>query len=112
ALGIVVRGEVRSTTDSMATAHARAMPALAEVSSRPMRDWIFPILNTSQNLFAEILLKQLGRQFGTAGSWAEGRRVARRFLIDSVGIDSTAFAQEDGSGLSAGNVVTPRAFTQ
>lgn len=112
ALGIVVRGEVRSTTDSMATAHARAMPALAEVSSRPLRDWIFPILNTSQNLFAEMLLKQLGRQRGTAGSWAEGRRVARRFLVDSVGIDSTAFAQEDGSGLSAGNVVTPRAFTQ
>lgn len=112
ALGIVVRGEVRSTTDSMDTAHARAMPALAEVSSRPLRDWIFPILNTSQNLFAEMTLKQLGRQFGTAGSWAEGRRVARRFLIDSVGVDSTAFAQEDGSGLSAGNVVTPRAFTQ
>lgn len=112
ALGIVVRGEVRSTTDSMATAHARAMPALAEVTSRPLRDWIFPILNSSQNLFAELTLKQLGRQFGTAGSWAEGRRVAARFLIDSVGIDSTAFALEDGSGLSTGNVITPRAFTQ
>lgn len=112
AVGIVVRGEVRSTTDSMATVHARAMPALAEVTSRPLRDWVFPILNTSQNLFAELTLKQLGRQFGKAGSWAEGRKVAARFLIDSVGIDSTAFALEDGSGLSTGNVITPRAFTQ
>ena len=29
-----------------------------------VRDWIFPILNTSQNLFAEMLLKQLGKRFG------------------------------------------------
>ncbi len=112
AVGIVVTGEVRSTLDSMATAHVRGTPALAEVTSRPLVDWLFPILNTSQNLFAELTLKQLGRQVGRAGSWAEGRRVERRFLIDSVGIDSTAFALEDGSGLSAGNVVTPRAFTQ
>ena len=38
------------------------------------RDWIFPILNTSQNLFAEMLLKQLGKRFGRAGSWVEGIR--------------------------------------
>ena len=36
----------------------------------------------------------------------------RRFLTDSVKIDSTAFALEDGSGLAAGNLVTPRAFAQ
>lgn len=112
AQGIVVRGEVRSTTDSMATAHARGMPALAEVHSRPLRDWVYPILNTSQNLFAEMLLKQLGRLAGDGGSWEEGRRIERRFLVDSVGIDSTHFAIEDGSGLSAGNVLTPRAFTR
>lgn len=112
AMGIVVRGEVRSTLDPRSTAHARSAPALAEVTSRPLRDWLFPILNSSQNLFAEMLLKQLGRELGGTGSWSEGRRAERRFLIDSVGIDSTAFSPEDGSGLSAGNLVTPRAFTQ
>src|SRR5438046_1532593 len=63
---------------------------------------------------------------GTWDIWAEGTvalghkpwiesfalPVERRFLIDSVGIDSTAFALEDGSGLAAGNLVTPHAFTQ
>src|SRR5216684_415076 len=46
------------------------------------------------------------------GSWAAGLDVERRFLIDSVKVDSTAFALEDGSGLAAGNLVTPHAFAQ
>ena len=110
--GISVTGETRSTTDSLAYAHARTTTPLAEVASRPLRDWIFPILNTSQNLYAEILLKQLGRQFGKAGSWQEGIKVERRFLIDSVGVDSAQFAVFDGSGLAAENLVSPLAFTQ
>ena len=110
--GISVTGATRSTTDSLLYRTARAQPALAEVESRPLRDWIFPILNTSQNWFAEMTLKQLGRQFGKSGSWDEGLEVERRFLIDSVGIDSTAFKLSDGSGLSSNNLISPRAFTQ
>jgi len=110
--GIAITGTTRSTSDSLLYRHARATPALAEVSSRPLRDWIFPILNTSQNLFAETLLKQLGRRFGRAGSWQEGIAVERRFLIDSVKIDSTEFSLQDGSGLSSANLVTPNAFTR
>lgn len=109
--GIVVRGATRATTDSLAYRHARGAPALAEVRSRPVADWIFPVLNSSQNWFAEMLLKQVGKQFGTAGSWQEGRRVTRRFLIDSMKIDSTQIAVEDGSGLAANNLIAPRAFT-
>lgn len=110
--GIVVTGEIRSTTDSADYAVARATPPLAEVSSRPLRDWVFPVLNTSQNWFADMILKQLGRRFGDAGSWREGLAVERRFLIDSVSIDSTLFALSDGSGLAANNLVAPVAFTQ
>ncbi|HRP07354.1 MAG TPA: D-alanyl-D-alanine carboxypeptidase/D-alanyl-D-alanine-endopeptidase, partial [Gemmatimonadales bacterium] len=112
AVGIVVLGDTRSTVDSTDFAAARATPALAEVNSRPLRDWVFPVLNTSQNWFAEMILKQLGKQFGEAGSWSEGLEVERRFLIDSVGIDSTHFALSDGSGLAANNLVTPHAFVQ
>ncbi len=110
--GISVTGTTRSTTDSMLYRAARSTAPLADITSRPLRDWIFPILNTSQNWFAEMTLKQLGKQFGQAGSWAEGLRVERRFLIDSVGVDSTQFAVTDGSGLSANNLVSPLAFTQ
>src|SRR6476661_4777341 len=91
---------------------ARTTAPLAEISSRPFREWVFPILNRSQNWFAEMVLKQLGRQFGRAGSWDEGLAVERRFLIDSVKVDSTEFRLQDGSGLSSGNLVSPLAFTR
>ena len=110
--GISITGPTSSTTDSMTYALVRRTPPLAEVTSRPLKDWVFPILNTSQNFYAEMLLKQVGKQFGTAGSWDEGVRVERRFLIDSVGVDSTQFAVTDGSGLASNNLVSPLAFTQ
>lgn len=111
ALGITVRGATAATADSLAYAHARIAAPLAEVRSRPFREWVYPILNSSQNWFAEMTLKQLGRRFGSEGSWSEGLRVERRFLIDSMKIDSTQFAATDGSGLAANNLVTPHAFT-
>ena len=110
--GIAVTGTTRSTTDSLLYLTARGAAPLAEVKSRPLRDWVFPILNTSQNWFAEMLLKQLGRQFGKDGSWTEGLEVERRFLIDSVKVDSTQFSLLDGSGLASGNLISPLAFTQ
>jgi serine-type D-Ala-D-Ala carboxypeptidase/endopeptidase (penicillin-binding protein 4) len=110
--GIGVDGRIRSTTDSSAYQAARTGRPLGEAESRPFGDWIFPILNTSQNWFAEMLLKQLGRRFGRAGSWAEGLAVERRFLIDSMGVDSTQFALVDGSGLATTNAVTPTALVR
>jgi D-alanyl-D-alanine carboxypeptidase/D-alanyl-D-alanine-endopeptidase (penicillin-binding protein 4) len=111
-VGITVRGAVRSTADSLALATVRTAPPLAEVTSRPLRDWIFPVLNTSQNWFAEMLLKQLGRQFGRAGCWREGLFVERRFLVDSIGVDSTQLALVDGSGLAGSNLISPLALAR
>ena len=111
--GISVEGGAASTTDSVAHRSARGCCSpLVEYRGRPLPDIIFPILNTSQNWFAEMLLKILGRELRGEGSWNAGLDVERRFLIDSVAIDSTTFALKDGSGLAAGNLVTPRAFTQ
>jgi D-alanyl-D-alanine carboxypeptidase/D-alanyl-D-alanine-endopeptidase (penicillin-binding protein 4) len=107
---IAVQGGTASTTDSLRYAAARGTAPLAEVESRPIRDWLFPILGPSQNLFAEMLLKQIGRQVAGEGSWSKGIEVERRFLIDSVGLDSTQLAPRDGSGLSHVNVVSPLAF--
>src|SRR5213592_4936851 len=109
--GVAVEGGAGSTTDSMVYRAVRGNP-LVEYRGRPLPDIIFPILNTSQNWFAEMLLKILGRELKGEGSWRAGLEVERRFLIDSVRIDSTAFALEDGSGLAAGNLMTPHAFAQ
>jgi len=110
--GVAIGGGAASTTDSLVYRAARAQPPLAEYRGRPLGDIVFPILSSSQNWFAEMLVKILGRELGGAGSWEAGLDVERRFLVDSVRIDSTAFALEDGSGLAAGNLVTPRAFVQ
>ena len=109
--GVSVEGGAGSTTDSMVYRAVRVNP-IVEYRGRPLSDIIFPILNTSQNWFAEMLLKILGREVGDTGSWAKGLDVEKRFLMDSVKVDSTAFALDDGSGLSAGNLVTPHTFVQ
>jgi serine-type D-Ala-D-Ala carboxypeptidase/endopeptidase (penicillin-binding protein 4) len=109
--GVAVEGGAASTTDSLTYRALRCCATpLVEYQGRPLPDILFPILNTSQNWFAEMLLKLLGREFRGVGSWEAGLDVERRFLMDSVRIDSTAFALEDGSGLAAGNLVTPRAL--
>jgi D-alanyl-D-alanine carboxypeptidase/D-alanyl-D-alanine-endopeptidase (penicillin-binding protein 4) len=110
--GIAVLGPTAATSDSLRYVAARATVPLAEVRSRPLRDWIFPILNTSQNWYAEMLLKQLGRRFRGEGSWKAGLDVERRFLIDSVGIDASQFALSDGSGLAGSNLMSPGAFVR
>jgi len=109
--GVSVEGGAASTTDSMVYRGVRSNP-IVEYRGRSLADIIFPILNTSQNWFAEMLLKILGREVGDTGSWAKGLDVEKRFLMDSVKVDSTAFALDDGSGLSAGNLVTPHTFVQ
>ncbi len=111
--GVAVEGGATGVTDSLTYRTVRCCgSALLDYSGRPLTDIIFPILNSSQNWFAEMLLKILGRELRGDGSWRAGLDVERRFLIDSVRIDSTAFALEDGSGLAAGNLVTPHAFAQ
>src|SRR6266705_2448045 len=111
--GVAVEGGAVGTTDSLAyrTVRCCASP-LVDFRGRPLPDIIFPILNSSQNWFAEMLLKILGRELKGEGSWSAGLGVERGFLTDSVKIDSTAFALEDGSGLAAGNLVTPQAFAK
>src|SRR2546428_2470610 len=110
--GVSIAGGAAGTTDSPAYRGARCCAPLVEYRGRPLPDILFPILNTSQNWFAEMLLKDLGRELKGEGSWEAGLDVERRFLVDSVKLDSTAFALEDGSGLPPGEPGTPHALAQ
>jgi D-alanyl-D-alanine carboxypeptidase/D-alanyl-D-alanine-endopeptidase (penicillin-binding protein 4) len=65
---------------------------------------------TSQNLHAELLLRLLGKTEGSDGSFVQGARVVRQFLVNA-GIDDRDFFLYDGSGESANDRVSPRAFT-
>jgi D-alanyl-D-alanine carboxypeptidase/D-alanyl-D-alanine-endopeptidase (penicillin-binding protein 4) len=79
--------------------------------SVPVAQDITIINKTSQNLHAELLLRLLGKVFGTDGSFEQGTRVIRQFMVDA-GVDDNDFFLYDGSGMSPDNQITPRAFTR
>jgi D-alanyl-D-alanine carboxypeptidase/D-alanyl-D-alanine-endopeptidase (penicillin-binding protein 4) len=106
--GIDVRGRARSLSRPDSTP-AGAMP-LFTYRSGDLSTVVGPVLRSSQNWFAEQLLKTLGRERGSDGSWDEGLRIQREFLVSRVGLDPTEFRLRDASGLAAGNLITPRAL--
>jgi len=65
----------------------------------------------SQNLHAELLLRLLGKVLGSEGSFEQGTRVVRQFLVNA-GVDDNDFFLYDGSGMSPDDRIAPRAFTQ
>jgi len=83
---------------------------LAMHFSVPVAEDIAVINKTSQNLHAELLLRLLGKVLGTAGSFEEGTRVVRQFLVNA-GVDNDSFFLYDGSGMSPDDRISPRAFT-
>ena len=67
----------------------------------------------SQSLFAEALLKRIGRQAtGRPGSWVHGSAAVRVFLSRHLGPDAAAVIIDDGSGLSRENRVTTRLMVE
>jgi D-alanyl-D-alanine carboxypeptidase/D-alanyl-D-alanine-endopeptidase (penicillin-binding protein 4) len=65
----------------------------------------------SQNFYAESLAKLLGFKASGQGSWSSAVDAIGRFLV-SLGIPAEEFRLADGSGLSRGNLMSPRAMTQ
>lgn len=84
---------------------------LASYESKPMADDIRVVNKVSQNLHAEILLRLLGRERGTAGTIESGLEVLRGFLTQA-GVSADEYVFYDGSGLSRQNLVTPHAIVQ
>ena len=78
---------------------------LAGVDSLPMRGLITRINVPSDNFAAELLLKDVGARFGTAGSTTAGTAVVRSTL-GGLGIRPARVV--DGSGLSRADQVSPR----
>jgi serine-type D-Ala-D-Ala carboxypeptidase/endopeptidase (penicillin-binding protein 4) len=129
--GVVVYGTQRtrhtelaslSTLTVTATAPARggdepsrALPnqplVLASYQSKPLIEDVRVINKVSQNLHAEILLRLLGREKGTAGTVEGGLEVLHGFL-NQASVPSEQYLFYDGSGLSRQNLATPHAVVQ
>ncbi|MBR4801658.1 MAG: D-alanyl-D-alanine carboxypeptidase/D-alanyl-D-alanine-endopeptidase [Bacteroidales bacterium] len=66
-------------------------------------------LLVSDNFYAETLFKQLGKKMLGDGSYSGAKKAARR-ILDSLGVNRTGYTQDDGSGLSRENYVSPEFF--
>ena len=84
---------------------------LATHTSPPVAEDVTVINKVSENLHAELLLRLLGKVYGTDGSFAQGTRVVRQFLVGA-GVPDGDFFLYDGSGMSPEDRIAPRAITK
>lgn len=115
--GIEVRGTDRVVRDAAAspvssrivTAPAAAgVPRtriLARHVSPPLRDYIAVVNKRSNNFFAELIFRTMGRIFAGSGTPEASSRVVAASLT-ALHVPMDHVTQLDGSGLSAGNRVT------
>lgn len=88
-----------------------ARTVLARLASRPLLDDIVVTNKVSQNLHAELALREVGKERGAANSLAAALAAEKTFLL-SIGLDKDEFQLNDGSGMSGQNLVSPRAITK
>lgn len=82
---------------------------IASLPPAPLQEVVTVINQESQNLYAEVLLRQLGHVAGTGSSFC-GRLQIQNFL-EEVGVQRASYDIADGSGLSNYNRVTPATVT-
>ncbi len=80
-------------------------------TTAPQTDIVEEINQRSQNLHAEMTLRQLGKFVKGDGSSAGGLRAEKEFL-HRLGLDTNDFKLFDGCGLSSNNRIKPRAMAQ
>lgn len=89
---------------------AGPLRVLAVHRSPPLATILEVINKRSHNLYAELLLKTLGRVVAGEGSFEAGARVIRDFLTGVVGVPPAEVEIHDGSGLSPRNRATAGAL--
>ena len=94
-------GVARGSRTGRAPESART---IAAVESPSLAGIVRHTNQVSDNYYAEMLLKGIGARSGRAGSTSAGARVARAFAREAGFSAKVA----DGSGLSRGNLISPR----
>lgn len=114
--GITVSGRLRTADwlNSQATPlDLSKLVELGAVESRPVAEIVTKMMKPSQNLYAQLLLLQVGARnqkpaAGNATTEEAGREEMNRFLAEA-GVKKGDVFLEDGSGLSRGTLLTPNA---
>lgn len=108
--GIAVTGEAVDSDDVAPAVPTGDRRVLVTTQSPPLTEIATVLMKVSQNLYAETLLKALGRSRGGFGTWAGGLAISRETL-KAWGVPDDAYVLYDGSGLSRYNYVTAETLT-
>lgn len=106
--GVEVDGSARDIDESTSKSLIRKDVRTVVENRSPALTEIVKVINlNSQNLYAELLLKTLGRERGREGSFEGGGEVVENWLRKK-GIYRNGYVTLDGSGLSSLNRCAPR----
>lgn len=101
--GIKVAGEP-STARLLSDHRSDNMVTVARISSPPLSEIIKVMNHESINMYAEHLIKEMGREFIKRGTTRAGIMVVKEFL-ERTGIKTGGLYLADGSGLSPSNAI-------
>lgn len=65
----------------------------------------------SNNFYAETIYKTIAKAYSGVGSYSAASKVASR-LLDSLNVSRIGYTQDDGSGLSRQNYISPKFFVR
>jgi D-alanyl-D-alanine carboxypeptidase/D-alanyl-D-alanine-endopeptidase (penicillin-binding protein 4) len=101
--GITISEDPATIRSEQKNLSERVVP-ITETISPPLSEIIEVLNHESVNLYAEHLIKELGKKYKNNGSTAKGIEVIMDFLQDA-GIKTDGIFIEDGSGLSPLNAI-------
>jgi D-alanyl-D-alanine carboxypeptidase/D-alanyl-D-alanine-endopeptidase (penicillin-binding protein 4) len=105
--GISIRGAIRVNTTSRAW-----QERIAVIESPPVHQLLTTVLKNSQNLYTDMLFKDLSANGTTPASFEASAQIERTFLTTEAGVDGAEFRFVDGCGLAVDDFVTPAAIVK
>jgi D-alanyl-D-alanine carboxypeptidase/D-alanyl-D-alanine-endopeptidase (penicillin-binding protein 4) len=116
--GVTVRGRTSVVNAEMRRAVPLDLTKLVELAKRespPFSEIAAQTLKPSQNLYTELILRTLGRQFPSTDArltTAEAGLVVVRTFLHEAGINTSHLSLIDGSGLARQNLITAESTVQ